>query len=342
MNDTQSPIEGESGLRDKLFALQSPQAYPHACDNIRLIETHFAAIFLTGEFAYKLKKPVQIERMDLRELTGREHACREELRLNRRLAADVYLAVVPLTIEAGGTYRIEGRGEIVDWLVKMRVLPSERMLDCAIATNRVICADVRTVARLLAHFYREQPPQQFSGAEYLARLRQRVEEAWRELRAPDLALNTPPIESAIERQRTFLTGYSTEVEARATLRIVEGHGDLRPEHVFLGSPVLKPCIIDCLEFDRDLRIFDPLEELAFFALECSRLNATWIGEEFVAAYRDITQDYWPTSLFAFYRRQRALTRAKIAAWHLRDPSVAEMADWRALAHSYVCDALQTA
>lgn len=333
----------EYRLSDKLRALQRPDAYPHPCAAVKLIETHFAAIFLAGEFAYKLKKPVQVERMDFRELPAREHTCREELRLNRRLAPDIYLGVAPLTRDADGVLRVGGGGEIVDWLVKMRVLPAGRMLDRAVASGAVARDDVLPAAHLLARFYRDQPPVAFTGSEYRERLRNRVDDAREQLHAADLALDTERIDTAIERQRAFLREHARHIEERALAdRIVEGHGDLRPEHVFLGAPPLAACIIDCLEFDRDLRVYDPVEELAFFALECDRLNASWIGREFIAAYRSIARDDFPPLLLEFYRRQRALTRAKIAAWHLRDPAVVHLADWRALAHDYVRDALHVA
>jgi uncharacterized protein len=333
----------ECSFNDKLCALSRPTAYPHGCEAVSSIETHFAAVFLTGEFAYKLKKPVQVERMDFRELAAREHTCREELRLNRRLAAEVYLSVEPLTREADGTLRVSGSGEIVDWLVKMRALPADRMLDCAIAANAVTRDDLKSAAQLLACFYRDQPPIEFTGPQYLRRLRERVDDVREQLLANDLALEVEGLDATIKLQREFLHDHAQSVEERACEnRIVEGHGDLRPEHIFLGAQPLAPCIIDCLEFDRDLRIFDPLEELAFLTLECERLNAAWIGREFIEPYREIVGDEFPPPLFDFYRRQRALTRAKIAAWHLRDPTVAHIADWRALTASYVRDALQTA
>lgn len=329
-------------LADKLRALRDPAAYSPAVAGVDLIETHFAAVALAGEFAYKLKKPVQVERMDFRNLAAREHSCREEVRLNKRLAPQVYLDVVPLCLESNGTLRVSGTGHTVEWLVKMRRLPAESMLDRAIASGTLMKRGMQAAALWLAQFFRDQPPTIVSGADYLARLYARVDDAREQLLARDLELDPAPIETAYERQQRFLAAHGALVRHRATAgRIVEGHGDLRPEHVCLGSasPPFAPCVIDCLEFDRDLRIFDPIEELAFLSLECERMRATWVGKEFIKTYRAITQDRFTPQLFAFYRTQRALTRAKIAAWHLRDDEVRDLSDWRTLAHGYLYDAL---
>jgi aminoglycoside phosphotransferase family enzyme len=335
-------------LADKIGALRDPAAYPEPCATVAIIETHFACVFLAGDFAYKLKRPVRVERMDFRDAAARERNCREELRLNRRLAPTVYLNVVPLTIDADDRLRVNGCGTAVDWLVKMRRLPADRMLDHAILAGTAKPADIRPAALWLAQFYRDQPPVLLSGSDYLARLHARVDDVREELLAADLQLDRTLVESAHQQQLHFLLQHVALVQARALDgKVVEGHGDLRPEHIFLGSALdaalpLAACVIDSLEFDRDLRIFDSAEELAFLSLECERLNADSIAQEFVRVYRSVTQDNFPAEIFVFYRAQRALTRAKIAAWHVRDPEVSALADWHALATGYLHNALQSA
>jgi aminoglycoside phosphotransferase family enzyme len=328
----------EASLADKVRALRLPASYATPCDAIAAIETHFAWVFLAGDYAYKLKKPVQVERMDFRDLDARERSCREEVRLNRRLAAEIYLAVSRLCMDDAGQLHIDGAGVVVEWLVKMRRLPADRFLDRALQAGSVTATQIEPVANKLCEFYREQAPAPLSGADYLARLHAHVDDTREQLLGADW--HNDGIELASERQTAFLMQHAALIQARALAgRIVEGHGDLRPEHIFLGSAQLQPCIIDCLEFDRDLRILDPLEELAFLSLECARIGAAWVGAEFVRVYRQTTTDEFDERLFSFYRAARSLNRAKIAAWHLRDPEVRDLADWRALADSYVNDAL---
>ncbi len=339
--------DGKTTLAAKVYALRQPQTYPDLCASIKAIETHFAWVFLAGDYAYKMKKPMQMERMNFRDLGAREHNCREELRLNRRLAPKVYLDVLPLCINRDGQLHVNGHGVTIEWLVKMRRLPAARLLNEALLAHTVTAAEIQPIAARLAEFYRDQVPVLFSSADYLSRLHAHVDDTREQLLAVDLRLNSNSIEQAIEQQRSFLFEHSLLIQERVLAgKIIEGHGDLRPEHIFLGSESsdviqLSPCIIDCLEFDGDLRIFDPVEELAFLALECERLDAAWAGVEFLNAYRAIALDAFDTMLFDFYRTERALNRAKITAWHVRDPEARGLADWVGLANSYLRDALDT-
>ena len=119
--------------------------------------------------------------------------------------------------------------------------------------------------------------------------------------------------------------------------VVEGHGDLRAEHVWLGPP---PCVIDFLEFSRALRLFDPAEELAALSLEIERLGHPLLAAELVSRFRSASGDYVPEAIMSFYRSHRAATRAKLAIWHLGDPQFPNTRPWVARAHSCLKDALR--
>jgi aminoglycoside phosphotransferase family enzyme len=134
-------------------------------------------------------------------------------------------------------------------------------------------------------------------------------------------------------QLAFLARGASLLASRGA-RLRDGHGDLRPEHVCLTAP---PCVIDCLEFDRDLRRLDPAEEIAFLGLECARLGATWVSDRLVRGYRVAMHDPVPDAVVHFYMSQAAATRAKIAAWHVRDPHY-DRRRWTARADAYLADA----
>lgn len=330
------PLNGAGGERDesgaKLRFLRDPAHYPLPTSRVEVIETHFAWVFLTDSLAYKFKKPIRFDRLDFSTLGARRRDCEEELRLNRRLAPAVYLAVVPLVERADGALALEGAGRTVEWLVKMVRLPSERMLDCALRAGTASAADVRAFARHLASFYRAQPPLDLPGEAFRERLAARIAGNRDELLAPDLGLPGGRVLALAHAQLRWLERERAVVEARGQRsRIVEGHGDLRPEHVCL-APV---CVIDCLEFDRDLRIVDPLEELAFLDLECDRLGASWVAPLVLDCYASAAADAAPARLVQFHKSLRALNRAKIVAWHLRDPEVKGQQDWGALAVDYL-------
>lgn len=168
---------------------------------------------------------------------------------------------------------------------------------------------------------------------YCRRLRSQVRVSQRELLSPELNLPTELVNDITHRQQLFLQKEAKLISARAEQgRIVEAHGDLRPEHIHLGSP---ECVTDCLEFDRDLRLLDPLDEFAFLFVECETLDATWVGREIIEIYGQQSGDALSESLLKFYCSHRAMTRAKMVAWHLHDPLYRGRADWSARATRYL-------
>jgi uncharacterized protein len=318
-------------LQAKLAALNASSIYPDPTSRVEAIETHCAWVFLTDRYAYKLKKPMRLDRMDNLNLSSRLRNCLEEIRLNRRLAPDVYLDVVALTCDPTGRLSLQGAGAPVEWLVKMRRLRSELLLDHALAAGKVSPASLSAVGELLARFYGGQPPVAVTGQDYVQRLELRTNTNGAALSDPELALPLPIVNAAISHQRQFLRDQSWRLTARAG-KVIEAHGDLRPEHLYLGTP---PCVIDCLEFDRDLRILDPQEELGYFSLECERLGAAWVGQTMLDIYLTESGDRFDPLLFDFYVRRRAAERALTAAWHLRDPAVRDLKDWRRAALLYL-------
>ena len=288
-------------------------------------------VFLTETRAYKLKKPVRYALLDHRTPTSRRRACEEEVRLNRRLAAEVYLGVLPVA-RAGGVLRVGGRGAVVDWVVHMRRLGADRMLDRKIADGSLRPGEHRAAAALLARFYRAAPFVGVGTREYRDGIERELLAARHELVDPRDGLPVGDIDAAADAALAALHATPALLDSRvAAGRVVEGHGDLRPEHVALG-PV--PAVIDCLEFARDLRILDPADELAYFSLECERLGAPEVGAAFVAEYRRLSGDEPPERLLHLYAVLRALVRAKLAVWRMREPA-ADTARWTGRAADYV-------
>lgn len=327
-------------LAHKVRELSSPRAYLEPTQQVRAIETHFAWVFLTDAHAYKLKKPIRLDDLDWSSLAARAQACAEELRVNRRFSPDVYLATVPLAMGADGRMRAGGAGEIVDWLVKMQRLPDALMLDRAIAAGTVDVAGLDALGARLATFYRAQRPIELSSDAYLQRLRGQIATDQRDLLDPELGLDIVEIQRVVAAQHAACARLAEPLGRRAEQgRIIEAHGDLRPEHVCLRDP---PCIIDAMEFSRDLRILDPLEELSFFGVECEHLGAGWVGDRVLQAYRAAAHDEFEPSLIDFYRSRRSAVRAKVVAWHLLDPQVREDEPWVQKTNIYLDRALRYA
>ena len=320
------------GLEAKVRALRDPATYPEAPRAIEARETHMSWVFLTEHHVYKLKKPVRYDFLDFSTLKKRRADCDAEVRLNRRFAPDVYLGIVALTADARSTLRLNGEGEAIEWLVKMRRLPAEHMLDQRIRAGCLDNAEIRRVALRLADVYRQCTPVMSDAGAYRARFAAAIELNRRELARPEFNLPAAIIAAAHTAQVSFLAHDAALLDARvAAGSIVEGHGDLRPEHVCL-EPV---AIIDCLEFNREFRIVDPADELAFLAMECAYLGAPDAGELLASTCLAAIGDQPPARLVTFYKLFRAMMRARLAIWHVHELEPKDWPKWRQSAQTYL-------
>ncbi|HRP96496.1 MAG TPA: hypothetical protein PL143_09625 [Rhodocyclaceae bacterium] len=318
-------------LDDKVAFLATPAAYAEPAARVETVETHMSWVFLTEDHAYKLKKPVRYDFLDFSTIAARRADCAAELVLNRRLAASVYLAAVALTLTDRGELRLGGDGPVADWLVRMRRLPARRMLDAAIAERRVDAADVARFMRVLTDFYRRAEIVATSPSAYREGFERAIRAHCAELCKPGYGLPAAAIARITAVQARFILRHAALLESRAA-RVVDGHGDLRPEHICL---VDEPVVIDCLEFDRALRLLDPADELAYLALECERLGAADVGAQVFEHYAQATGDRAPDALIHFYKSFRACLRAQIAIWHTVDGRVRDHAKWRQRARDYL-------
>ena len=320
-------------LEAKVAFLRRPQAYPHAPDAVSVIETHKSFVFLAGPLVYKLKKPIRYNAVNLESLEARYANSLEEVRLNRRLAPSVYLDAVPLVRDASGLLALDTTGEPVDWLVKMRRLPPELMLDHLILDRRFRAEDIRPLAVRLSTFYQSCRPLRISGSDYRALLEAEIERTADALFS--VRLSTPPalIEAVLATLRSYLAELAGAFDQRASMgRVVDGHGDLRPEHVCLETV---PLVIDCLEFDPNLRIVDPVDELSFLAMGCARIGAPDVWAVLYDTYARMTGDRAPQDLHDFYTAYRASIWARLAAWRLPAADSDAQGKWLARAGEYL-------
>jgi aminoglycoside phosphotransferase family enzyme len=319
-------------LADKIEFLQCGDAYRPPVSEVTWHETHMSQVFLAGNRAYKLKKPVRFPYLDFSTLARREAACRAELRLNRRLAPDVYRDVVPLVHSATGL-SIGGSGDIVDWLVVMDRLDERLMLDRVIAEGRLHRWHLDRLAAVLIQFYRRTSAVLVSPAVQAADFWRNLAYNRRILLDARYRLPSGLVHYVDAVQRRFLAERAKDLAERVrTRRIVDGHGDLRPEHICLGDPVR---IIDCLEFNARLRMVDPFDEIAFLCLECERLGAAWAGEYLRRRIMHALHDGHAEELFIFYRCHRATLRARLAVAHLLEPHPRTPEKWEPMARTYL-------
>ena len=317
-----------------LHFLRTPQAHGVAASDLQCSETHMSWLFFTPTQVLKLKKPVRTRYLDHSTVARREFDCREELRLNARLAPGVYQGLTALVRTSAGLRLVAEEsasvGETLDWLVRMRRLPESAQLSTRLARREFDALPIDALGGVLARFYLGAPAQRTTASDYLAHLRneQRIN---REVLL-DARWTLPGAAEALALLDDALAEHAATVGERAQC-LVEGHGDLRPEHVYLLDP---PVVIDCLEFDPRLRRVDPYDEIAFLGLECEMAGAPWIGPLLQRALARGGVPAPPPDVIETYVAARALLRARLALGHLADGLPRSDAErWRARATRYL-------
>lgn len=281
---------------------------------VEVIETHLSWVFRSETEVLKLKKAVRLTGQDLRTVDARRRNCETEDFLNRRFSPDVYLGVLPVCRRADQSLQVGAPGAPIDWLVRMRRLPDDRFLDRRIAAGDVDHALLRRALLPVVRHHARSPPALMDPGAYVAGLGAVLDSVERDLDVP--AVDPGRRAAILAALRGWLASHAEVLGRRvAERRIVEGHGDLRPEHVCL-TPA--PAVIDCLEFDRSLRTLDGLDDLGFLALECEQLGARDVAATVMEVWRTESGDAYPSALLAFYQSVRAVRRASVAALRLSE------------------------
>ncbi len=330
--DQYADNDGAAALARKVSFLSEPDSYDPKPETVVTRETHMSWVFMAGERVYKLKKPVRFPYLDFSTLERRAAACRAEASLNRRLAGDVYLGLVPLIATSTG-YTIGGSGHIADWLVVMRRLDESQTLESALGAGEIRQAQVHRLAASLSRFYSHASRVMISPENYWLSMQKAVTTDRRVLLDPAFDLPFGIVARIAHIQLRFLQQQSAQLAGRVHHRFVcDGHGDLRPQHIWLSGTFP---IIDCLEFDARLRASDALDELAFLHLECERLGGRWVGDMLRRRLAIQLGDSQDCSLFLFYRIGRAMLRARLSIAHLADAHPRTPEKWPRLARAYL-------
>lgn len=276
---------------------------------VELVTTHISWVFLAGDHVWKVKRPVALGFLDFSTAEQRRFFCDEELRLNRRLAPEVYEAVVPVRRGRDG-HTFLGTGPVVDHAVRMRRLPAARSACGLLSAGRLTTAQLARLAARLARFY----PEVADALEAARQLPRTVEENIEQLRGlgPGL-LDADRLERVAARQRRDLAAHAALLDTRrAAGKAKEGHGDLRLEHVYFLGEDDAPVVIDCVEFNRALRCGDVALDVCFLAMELEAAGRADLAAYFLHRFARETNDYDFYPLVDFFVAYRALVRAKIA------------------------------
>lgn len=306
------PVAGIGSTAERLAAAMShPDFYGPDTGAVELHETHVSRVYLAGDRAYKLKKPLKLPFLDSSTVDHRRALCHEELRLNRRLAPTLYLDVRAI-VETDGGFRLSRADdpEACDYVVRMRRYGDDATLAARFTSGRLRLRDLTRLGRTLAAFHAAAAPVVLADPGALE-LERRILENAQEL--VSITQHATDFDRVLKLERfihAFLRANSETLAER--LRggcIRDGHGDLRAEHVVLGRRIE---VVDCIEFNRDLRVSDVAEDLAFLVMDLTALGGERQARRLVQAYRAAGGDPGDDQLIAFYACHRALIRAKVA------------------------------
>ncbi|MDX8399081.1 MAG: AAA family ATPase [Gallionellaceae bacterium] len=303
-----------------ISALLNPNRYPHPVIKVRVIETHISWVLLAGHYAYKIKKALDLGFINTATLKSRQQDCAEEIRLNRRLAAHLYLEVV--SIGGSHTQPVWGERPAIEYAVKMHRFASFNTWDRLIVKDKISIQHIDELANTLAHFHMSLPASQLaSSAEFSAGMHKLLVQNFSQLF--DLLNNTQDANTLTELQRSseqLFSHHRQHIEARHTQGFIrECHGDLHLGNIALINKQATP--FDCIDFNPVLRHIDVMDEVAFVYMDLLHHRHAPLAHRFLNAYIEVTGDYAGVALLNFYTVYRATVRAKISAINASQASI---------------------
>ncbi len=300
-------------------AMLNPQTYPEETGKIDLIQTHISFVFLTQKYVYKVKKPVNFGFLDFSTLDKRHLYCEKELQLNRRLCPDIYLEVVP--INKSKTLKIKGAGETVEYALKMKRLPQERIMTQLLQEGKVDKKRINDLAAIVAKFHSEAQTNaeitEFGGLKTVKinwdeNFAQTTKYIGQSISKADYDFMQAKINGFIETNKALF-------ESRmADKRVRDCHGDLHSGNIFITDKI---CIFDAIEFNDRFRYSDVAADVAFLAMDLDYQNRSDLADYFITQYQKYSKDPQLQTLLPFYKCYRAYVRGKVISFRLDDPNI---------------------
>jgi len=318
-----------------LQGLLHPQAYPHPVQTVQLVETHISWVLLTGEFAYKIKRPVHYSFVDLRSAERREFLCHEEVRLNRRFASELYLGVSHIT-STDGEARVDGSGLVIEHAVRMRQFRREDELDHLLGARRIAPVELATFGRDLALIHAALPvasPEQTWGRPPALRtlILSNADECARAALVFDGGADALALRAILAERLEAAAHWMSERFAAGRVR--ECHGDLHAGNIVRRGSLL--LAFDCMEFEPAFRWIDVADEVAFLLADLDSRRESLHSQAFLAGYLAQSGDYQACRLLKLYETHRSLVRAKVAALTATAAGAGPSDGMRALRQQYV-------
>ncbi|MCJ7431452.1 phosphotransferase [Candidatus Bathyarchaeota archaeon] len=299
-------------------ALMKPEAYDEETGRIELTQTHISFVFLTRNFVYKVKKAVDLGFLDFTTLEKRRFFCEKELELNRRLCGDMYLEVVP--INRSNVFKVKGKGRTVEYAVKMKRMPQEKIMTNLLEENKVDSKLIDEIAKIIAEFHsKAETNRRISEFGSLAILETNWNENFDQTREfVGKTISMKDFKLIRERIDDFMRRNVSFFEKRmAEGRVRDCHGDIHSGNIFVADRIY---IFDAIEFNERFRYSDVASDIAFLAMDLDFKERTDLSSFFVDRYVKYSGDQEAAELLPFYKCYRAYVRGKVTSFKLEDPS----------------------
>jgi len=317
-------------MNDIIKDLQDPAALPDKTESIAVVQTHISIVFVADAFVYKVKKPVNFGFLDFSTLEKRKYYCRREVELNRRLCKDIYLGVLPVTLQGTAHTLRETGGEAVEYAVKMKRIPDDRLMKSLFPRNGIRENHLKQIAEVVAAFHantaRSFEIDAFGAPE---RFKINTDENFEQISGYTGV-------TVSEKQFRSLKGWTEDfyrsnralfMERVAQGRIRDCHGDLHMEHICLTEDLP---IFDCIEFNDRFRYSDTIADIAFLLMDLEYHGGADLAGTLWNYYKDLAREEEMDALLTFYKVYRAVVRGKVNGFQVDDASIGEQEKERAV------------
>lgn len=299
--------------------LLNPEIYPDRPKEIKSSETHISLLFFTGNYVYKLKKPVNFGFLDFSTLEKRRYFCEQEIILNRRLSSDIYLGVINITYD-GKKISFDGSNETVEYAVKMRQIPEELLMNNLLKEGKVTSKMIEAISEKLVKFYLSaETNDEIKGYAKPERIKQDTDENFEQTeKYINITIDNDTYRIIREKTNSFLKERKDLFYERIKDdRIRDCHGDLRLEHIFWGNEI---SILDCIEFNKRFRYTDVAADLAFLSMDLDYHERGDLNQPLIGTYIEKSGDDSIKKVLDFYKCYRAYVRGKVESFRLDDPT----------------------
>ncbi len=318
-------MQTEANLPELFQQMLLPDFYPHPVTMpIELIQTHASIVLLTGDFAYKFKKPVNFGFLDYSTVTNRQHFCEEEIRLNQRGARELYLAVLPIS-QQGTKYQFGNNGEVVDYAVKMVQFPQSALLSNMFESGQITTDDIAEMGQIVARFHAEaQTSEYISSFGTVAKIRQSIDDNYRQT---EKYIGRSQTQQQYSDTKAYTDWFLLEYEQLFLDRIDGGfirecHGDLHLRNICRWHD--KILLFDCIEFNESFRFVDTMYDIAFAVMDLEARGRKDLANRFLNTYVEQTGDWAGLQVLPMYLSRQAYVRAKVTSFLLDDVGISSL------------------